>query len=413
MEGAHRVVDEEVHVAADAAADGHDLSRVMEALGVYRAATGEEPLMLGGWEAEDAAIRPPDALLDRLRTIAPQPLRYAYAKDLRRAKERAAEVFASSVRLDGEPVAPANVAVLQNSTQGLLLALAALKERGVQRVVIAAPCYFAAVEACRRLGLPVRIVPAADYLTGALDVERIATAMRVGSAALLLTNPAYSLGVEYPWPCLARLFAALPEHAYVLLDETRLGLGWRDDRPWYAASFPPGLLLLRSPSKVFLVNGVKTSFLVGPGEAVRGVERLSEALVGSYQGNTEAVALTFLDSWHRWAGEIERGHIGPLRTWQRGVVVRLAHNLDVTAGALAPLGFSLSPVDSGPYVLAGIGYDRMPGLESRAIARRSGVLLMESSYFFHCSQRWTGFRINLSGDAARTREAIARVFGPT
>jgi aspartate/methionine/tyrosine aminotransferase len=383
----------------------------MEALGAYRAATGEEPLMLGGWEVEDAAIHPPEALLDRLRTIAPQPLRYAYAKDMRSAKERAAEVFAPSVRLDGEPVEPANVAVLQNSTQGLLLALAALKERGVERVVVAAPSYFAAVEVCRHLGLPVRIVPAADYLTGVLDVECITTAMRGGRAALLLTNPAYSLGVAYPWPRLARLFAALSDEAYVVLDETRLGLGWRDDRPWYAASFPP-CLLLRSPSKVFLVNGVKTSFLLGAEELVQGVERLSEALVGSYPGNTETIALAYLDSWHQWVREVECGSVGPLRTWQRGVVARLAHNLEIAAGVLAPLGFSLSPVDSGPYVLAGIGHDRMPGLESRTVARRTGVLLMDSSYFFHFSRRWTGFRINLSGDAARTRTAIARVFRP-
>ena len=96
--------------------------------------------------------------------------------------------------MDGTSLSPEHVAILPNSTQALLLTLAALKSQGVDRVVVAAPSYFAAAEVCRYLGLTPTIVPAADFVTGALDHEAIVAAMSQRRSALVLTNPAYSIG---------------------------------------------------------------------------------------------------------------------------------------------------------------------------------------------------------------------------
>src|SRR5690348_4427081 len=299
-----------------------DLSVVTDALRAHSQATGQDPLMLGGWEVEDEAISPPAFLLERLNAIKARPRNYTYGKDFYRAKEEAASVFREAVRLGGVPLSAGNVAVLQNSSQGLLLALTALRERGVRRVVVAAPVYFAAIHICRHLGLEVALVPAADFFTGALDVTRLIHALRGKSSALLLTNPAYSLGTEYDQCQLQRLFAALPKETWVLLDETRLGLPWRHDLPWYWADFPAHTLILRSPSKIFLLNGLKTSFLFGPAPLLREIERLSEALVGSGAGNAEAVALAYLEAWRAWMQEVRAEHVGPMRAWKRALVRR-------------------------------------------------------------------------------------------
>jgi histidinol-phosphate/aromatic aminotransferase/cobyric acid decarboxylase-like protein len=389
-----------------------DLSAVTEALRAYSRATGLHPLMLGGWEVEDEAISPPALLLERLAAIEARPRNYTYGKDFYRAKEAAASLFREAVRLGGAGAAldAENVAVLQNSSQGLLLALTALRERGVRRVVVAAPVYFAAVHICRHLGLEVALVPAADFFTGALDVSRLIHALRGEASALLLTNPAYSLGTEYGEHQLRRLFAALPEETWLLLDETRLGLPWRHDLPWYWADFPARTLILRSPSKIFLLNGMKTSFLFGPAPLLREIERLSEALVGSGAGNAEAVALAYLDAWRAWMQEQQAERIGPLRAWKRALVRRLRAHYAAAEALLSPAGFRLSPVDSGPYALAATERQRWPTLDSVALAREQGVLLMTSEYFYHHSPRWFGFRLHLCGDQARMEEAILRVF---
>src|SRR5581483_11251931 len=101
--------------------------------------------MLGGWDVEDEAISPPALLLERLERIAAQPRKYTYGKDFTHARETAAQLFGEAARRGGAPLGAEQVAVLQNSSQCLLLALTALRERGVRRVVVAAPVYFAAV----------------------------------------------------------------------------------------------------------------------------------------------------------------------------------------------------------------------------------------------------------------------------
>ncbi len=386
-----------------------DLGTVTAALRAYTQATGLDPLMLGGWDVEDDAISPPAALLERLSAIQARPRQYTYSKDFYQAKEGAAHLFCAAVRLGGAPLSAANVAVLQNSSQGLLLALTALRGCGVRRVVVAAPVYFAAIAICQHLGLEVCLVPAADFLSGALDVPRLAGALRGEPSVLLLTNPTYSLGVEYSEQQLQALFAALPVETWVLLDETRLGLPWRHDLPWYWGDFTPRTLVLRSPSKIFLLNGLKTSFLFGPAALLRDVEQVSEALVGSGAGNAEAVALAYLEAWRAWMQEHQDERIGPMRAWKRALVQRLQARCAAVEVLLAPAGFRLSPVDSGPYVLAGIERERWPAPDSAAVAREHGVLLITSDYFYHRSERWSGFRLHLCGDQARMEEAIRRV----
>ncbi|SRR5579883_26035 len=392
---------------ADGIAD--NLSQVTEELQIYRQRTGREPLMLGGWEVEDRAIDPPALLLDRLTAIRPRPRHYTYGKDLYRAREQAAAVLGHGLRFDGVALAPEQVAVLHNSSQGLLLALTALRDAGVRRAVIAAPTYFATVRICCHLGLDVTIVPAVDFFTGGLDTARLVNAVKQGQSVLVLTNPAYSLGVEYAHQHVRELLAALPEDAWALLDETRLGLHWQHDLPWYQGHLPPKTLVLRSPSKIFLLNGLKTSFLLGPVRLLRSIEKLSESLVGSLAGNAEEVALAYLDTWQTWLLEYESGHIGPLRAWKQALIERFRQHRDKANELLGQHGFMLSPVDSGPYVLAGIERRYLPVLDSLAIARERGVLLMTSEYFYHHSSTWLGFRLNLCGDPWRTCEALERV----
>ncbi|HEY7124432.1 MAG TPA: pyridoxal phosphate-dependent aminotransferase [Ktedonobacterales bacterium] len=387
-----------------------DFYRVNDALQAYTRETGREPLLTGGWEVEDPAIGPPAGLVERLWHIAPQPGRYAYGKEFHQAKARAAEVLQAGVRLAGRPMCAEQVAVLQNSSQGLLLALTALRERGARQVVIAAPTYYATVAVCQHLGLEITLLPAADYLTGALDMPRLARALKRGQSILILINPAYSIGVEYPRQQVQALCALAGEQgAWVLLDETRLGLHWQADRPWYAGEFSERTLILRSPSKIFLLNGMKTSFLLGPAAVIHQIERLSEALVGSTVGNAQSIALAYLDAWHAWLREVQQGQRGAMRAWKQSVVARLQHNRDLVGAALEELGFSLSPVDSGPYLLAGIPRKHLPALDSVTIAQAYGVLLLTSNYFYHWNNEWWGFRVNLCGDARRSTQALMRV----
>lgn len=386
-----------------------DFGVVLAALEQYTRRTGRTAARLGGWEVADEAMAPPDSLAERLTAIGADLHAYTYARDLARAKELTAEVLGATIRLRGEPLTARDVAVLQNSSQGLLLALAALKERGARRLVVAAPCYYAAVRSTQALGLAVEIVPAADYLTGALDVDALRDATARRGTVLLVTNPAYSVGVEYSATELDRLFAALRPDLPILLDETRLGLHWRSSAPWYPADYPANVAVLRSPSKVFFVNGAKCGLLLAAPTLVRAVERLSEALVGSAPGNAEAVALTYLDAWGQWGSEHASGVTGEMLRWREAVVERMRQSLAAAEAPLRGHGIILAPADSGPYALAAIPRPVCPGIDSLHMARAAGVLVMDSSYFFHTSGDWAGFRLNLCVGPRRISAALDRM----
>jgi aspartate/methionine/tyrosine aminotransferase len=329
-------------------------------------------------------------------------------RDLRRPKERAAALFSARVRLAGEPVSPGQVAVVSNGTQALLLTLAALKERGARRLVIAAPCYYAAVRIAHLLSLEVCLVPARDALTGALDLPALSAAVRAPGSVLLVTNPAYSVGVEYSWAALCDLFTAVPDAVPVLLDETRLGLSWREPAPWYPADYPANVVVLRSPSKVFFLNGAKCSLLLAAAPLIRTIERTSEGVVGSTSGNLDGVTLAYLGAWERWQSETLAGQAGPLTSWRNGIVARLERNLSLMSLPLRRRGFSLSPVDSGPYALALLRHPKAQRLASVPIARATGVPLMDTSYFFHATGA-PAFRLNLCADAERAQLGLSRV----
>jgi aspartate/methionine/tyrosine aminotransferase len=298
---------------------------------------------------------------------------------------------------------------LPNSTQALLLALMALRDQGVQEVVAAAPIYFSAIEVCRRLGIAVRILPAADFVTGALDVAAIAHAMARSRSALLLTNPAYSIGVEYESSTLRALFAALPADRPIILDETRMGLHWRREAPWYEADFPAQAVVIRSPSKIFFVSGAKMSLLIAAPAFVCRVETVSEAIVGSAPGALEETSLAYLQVWRNWRNEARMGRVGPALRWRQGVIAQLQANLDLVQPTLRRLGLTVSPVDSGPYALAARQSHDGERLDCVRLAGEFGTLAMSGDYFFHERVGWMGVRLNLSVPGARLATALERI----
>jgi aspartate/methionine/tyrosine aminotransferase len=400
-----------------------DFAPVMRALDEHTRATGAAPRLVSGWEPDDPAIAPPAMLARTLQAIRPRLDRYAYSRDFAEARELAATILRDDIHLGAETLAAERIAIASSSSQALFLALLALADRGVHWAVIAAPVYHAVVAMCHRAGMATTVIPACDIATGALDVPRLAAAAQRGPSVVIVTNPAYSVGVEYAPADLEALCAALPAHATLLLDETRLGLHWRRPEPWPALRLPTRALIVRSPSKLFWLNGLKMALLIGPSGIVRQAERIGEMLLGSVAGNAEAVALEYLYAWQMWHDEsyqvsLSRSVLtddGPLSifdgervvgeantvdesllAWRAGVVAALQRNLLAVERLLHGSDFRLSPVDSGPYALAYAPRQAVADLDCRRIAREHGILVMTSHYFYHQHPEWTGFRINLA-----------------
>jgi histidinol-phosphate/aromatic aminotransferase/cobyric acid decarboxylase-like protein len=380
-----------------------DFTPVTRALAEFTARTGQPPIALSGWESDDPAIAPPAELVARLAAIPPRPRRYTYSRDFAVARELAAACIGDGLRFGGAPATAAQVALAPGSSQALLLALLALRARGVRRAVVAAPCYHAIIPMCRQAGLALTLVPARDFLTGALNLPCLAISARRDPAVIIVTNPAYGVGVPYAPEELHALATVLPPTSYLLLDEARMGLHWQHPAPGYQADLPRHTVVIRSPSKVFFLNGLKLSVTLAPAALIRAIERSGETLLGSVAGNFQEVALAYLAAWQSWQDEerdeARQGIAGPYLRWRAGVVAALQHTLACSQASRTGTPFVWSPVTAGPYALLAAPRAALGAIDCRMLARRCGLLAMTSDYCYHHDPAWIGLRCNLAAGA--------------
>jgi len=378
--------------------DKRDLLVVLNALEDYVRRTRQPRILLSGWTVEDQNLQPPPSLVAKFRQLPLHLGKYAQVARCFEAKAQATALLRRYLTLAGQPITPAQVAVLPSGSNGLLLTLLYLRNQGVRKLYASSPNYFATFEICRQIGLPIEILPAQDFLTCRLDYDRIASTLSAPDTALIVTNPTYSVGVEYGPAALNELCAAIPAHAYVVFDEIYLGLNWGTyATPWYQYDFPPRTILLRSPSKSFLMYGAKLCFMIAPHEAIQHAETLSEFL-SSVPGNFEALALAYIQAFLDWDAEIRRQEIGEFRQWKAATIACLTGNLNRLNPWLDRLGLQRSPINSGPYLTVAAPRARFNGFDPVALAGQQGVLCMTSDHYYHDDPGLFGFRLNLCGN---------------
>jgi hypothetical protein len=252
------------------------------------------------------------------------------------------------------------------------------------------------------------MIPANTFYTADISFDQLKLRVQGTRQAVLLTNPAYGVGVERSVNDYERLFSAVPDGNMVLCDETSLGLSWDNLRPWSPIDLPNHVCLLRSPSKLFLLNGRKSSFLVASSSLVQYIESIAEYLVGSIDGNTQEEAITYFQAISEWQAEVDSGSDGPWKAWKYGIIQRLRSNLLMVGNVLRDSGFQLSPINSGYYVLAGQAEERFKCANSLDILQSFGVVYTWSDGFGHVDPSTKAFRVNLANDPRLVVDALNR-----
>lgn len=385
-----------------------DLLLVLKALHTYRQRTHKKSILLGGWVIEDPALSPPGLLVESLSHLPTNLMKYADVSWCFEAKNRAADLFSRYIRFDGQMLTSPQIAVLPSGSNGLLLTLTFLRDHGVRTLYVSSPNYFATFQAGAHLGLRVEILPPRDFLSCQLDYDRIAQALQTPNSAFILSNPAYSVGVEYTPQELDQLFAVVPEETYVVLDEVYLGLHWMNEAPWYQYDFPSRVIILRSPSKIFLLYGVKLCFLIAPIEVIQYVEMLAEFL-SSVPGNFEEMVLAYIQALSTWDQEIRQHEVGEFRQWKAHTIGCFTRNLHQVVPILEEFDFRRAPINSGPYVTVATEHERLNGFDPVALAHQKGVLFMTSHHYFHEDPRWIGFRMNLCGNSQEFADILQHI----
>lgn len=173
-------------------------------------------------------------------------------------------------------VDPARVVVTPGASGALLLALGLLAGPG-DEVLMADPGYpcnrhFARFCEARAVNVPV------DAGTGfQLTLERIERHATPATRAVLIASPSNPTGTSIPADELDRIHAWCVTHGVALIvDEIYLALTY--DGGEHSAARWDDVFVINSFSKYFLMTGWRLGWLVAPGWALPGLERLAQNL---------------------------------------------------------------------------------------------------------------------------------------
>ena len=208
------------------------------------------------------------------RAIETGTTRYTPALGLDSLRQAIAHDYAQRL---GQDVSPERIVVTAGASGALLLALAALLERG-RHVLLPDPSYpcnrhFAAViEAGAHLlpcGPETRFQPTARMIDEAWGVD---------TAGVLLASPSNPTGTSIEPEVLAAIAGIVRSRSgFLIVDEIYLGLTY-DHPPRTALATSDDVLVLSSFSKYFSMTGWRLGWLVAPEWLVPSLEKLAQNL---------------------------------------------------------------------------------------------------------------------------------------
>jgi aspartate/methionine/tyrosine aminotransferase len=273
---------------------------------------------------------------------------------------------------------------------------------------VVAPGYFAFTSIAEHLKIESSIIPSDDFFKASIPFEQLKTEANQSKQGIVLTNPAYGVGIERHNKEYQTLFQLLSSQTPILLDETSLGLSWDNRGPWDMIDIPENVVILRSPSKLFLMHGRKFSFIVASPSIVRYIESIAEYLIGSVSGNIQEDAMTYMTAITEWQNEIDSLKDGMWMRWKQTIVNRIQYNLSTVRDILEVAGFQLSLINSAYYVLVGKPKDQFKEVDSIDILKLCGVVYTWSDGFCHISPSLRAFRTNLAGNPLHVSYALKK-----
>jgi aspartate/methionine/tyrosine aminotransferase len=374
-----------------------DAPAVMEAFrwldGVAHPA--DRPLMMFSQAAP--AVPPPEALRQALaRIVLEDPAAHFYGPDLGLPELRA-ELAATTSRLYGGAVRPAQVAITAGANQAFTSVMATLAGDG-DEVILPTPWYFNHAMHCQMTGVrPVPLPCGQDMLP---DPGAAARLIGPATRAIVLISPNNPAGVEYPPDLLAAFRDLCRTHGLALvLDETYRDFHAAPGAPHrlFEDDWDDVLVHLYSFSKAYRLTGHRVGAVMTSAARLAQVEKYIDATTICANQLGQRAALWGLRNLGAWlAGE--RAEVLARRKAMAGGIAALPGWRLLGLGAYFAYVAHPFAMDSGPL--------------ARALVREASVLLLPGSMFRPAGEAAGARELRIAfanADAAGIAELFARL----
>ncbi|QDZ27270.1 pyridoxal phosphate-dependent aminotransferase [Noviherbaspirillum sp. UKPF54] len=208
------------------------------------------------------------------RAMADGRLQYTSATGIPALREA---IAAHYQRVYGLQIAPSRIIVTAGASAALLLACAALVEKGAE-VLMPDPSYPCNRHFVAAFDGEARMIPSGPEQRFQLSDAEVREHWGAATRGVLLASPSNPTGTSIPHQELAKIVATVREkHGFTIVDEIYQGLTY-DQEPFSALSLGEDVIVINSFSKYFNMTGWRLGWLVVPEKMVPQIEKLAQNL---------------------------------------------------------------------------------------------------------------------------------------
>lgn len=208
------------------------------------------------------------------RAMADGRLQYTSATGVPELREA---ISAHYQRVYGLSIAPARIVVTAGASAALLLACAALVEKGAE-VLMPDPSYPCNRHFVAAFDGQARMVPSGPAQRFQLSDAMVREQWSPATRGVLLASPSNPTGTSIAHDELAKIVATVRErNGFTIVDEIYQGLTY-DGAPFSALSLGEDVIVINSFSKYFNMTGWRLGWLVVPQAMVPAIEKLAQNL---------------------------------------------------------------------------------------------------------------------------------------
>lgn len=233
---------------------------------------GRSIIHMGIGEPDFTAPRP--VIEAATRAMADGKMQYTSAVGIPALREAIAAYYQ---RVYGLQIAPARIVVTAGASAALLLACAALVEKGAE-VLMPDPSYPCNRHFVAAFEGRAKLIPSGPEQRFQLSEATVREQWSTMTRGVLLASPSNPTGTSIPHDELGKIVSAVREKGgFTIVDEIYQGLTY-DDAPFSALSLGEDVIVINSFSKYFSMTGWRLGWLVVPEAMVPQIEKLAQNL---------------------------------------------------------------------------------------------------------------------------------------
>ncbi|KRB89159.1 pyridoxal phosphate-dependent aminotransferase [Noviherbaspirillum sp. Root189] len=208
------------------------------------------------------------------RAMADGKMQYTSATGIPALREA---IAAHYQRVYGLNIAPSRIIVTAGASAALLLACAALVEKGAE-VLMPDPSYPCNRHFVAAFEGHAKMIPSGPEHRFQLSDDMVREHWNASTRGVLLASPSNPTGTSIPHDELRRIVATVREkNGFTIVDEIYQGLTY-DEEPFSALSLGEDVIVINSFSKYFNMTGWRLGWLVVPDAMVPAIEKLAQNL---------------------------------------------------------------------------------------------------------------------------------------